>query len=26
VEEADPGFEVQLHSSLRYAHALPYLQ
>jgi predicted TPR repeat methyltransferase len=26
VEEADPGFEVQLHSSLRYAHALTYLQ
>jgi predicted TPR repeat methyltransferase len=26
VEEADPGFEVQLHSSLRYAHALSYLQ
>ncbi len=26
VEEADPGFEVQLHSSLRYSHALPYLQ
>lgn len=26
VEEADPGFDVQLHSSLRYAHALPYLQ
>ena len=26
VEEADPGFEVQLHSSLRYAHALKYLQ
>lgn len=26
VEEADPGFEVQLHSSLRYAHALQYLR
>lgn len=26
VEEADPGLEVQLHSSLRYAHALTYLQ
>ncbi len=26
VEEAAPGFEVQLHSSLRYAHALGYLQ
>jgi predicted TPR repeat methyltransferase len=26
VEEPDPGFEVQLHSSLRYAHALTYLQ
>jgi predicted TPR repeat methyltransferase len=26
VEEADPGFDVQLHSSLRYAHALIYLQ
>lgn len=26
VEEADPGFDVQLHSSLRYAHALTYLQ
>ena len=26
VEEADAGFDVQLHSSLRYAHALPYLQ
>lgn len=26
VEEADPGFQVQLHSSLRYAHALDYLQ
>lgn len=26
VEEADPGFEVQLHSSLRYAHAPAYLQ
>jgi predicted TPR repeat methyltransferase len=26
VEEADLGFEVQLHSSLRYAHALTYLQ
>lgn len=26
VEEADPGFDVQLHSSLRYAHALSYLQ
>jgi predicted TPR repeat methyltransferase len=26
VEEADAGFEVQLHSSLRYAHALTYLQ
>jgi predicted TPR repeat methyltransferase len=26
VEEADSGFDVQLHSSLRYAHALTYLQ
>ncbi len=26
VEEADPGLAVQLHSTLRYAHALPYLQ
>lgn len=26
IEEADPGFEVQLHSSLRYAHAQTYLQ
>lgn len=26
VEEADPGFDVQLHSTLRYAHALTYLQ
>ena len=26
VEEADPGYEVQLHSSLRYAHALTYLK
>lgn len=26
VEEADPGLDVQLHSSLRYAHALSYLQ
>lgn len=26
VEVADPGFEVQLHRSLRYAHALAYLQ
>jgi len=26
VEEADPGFEVQLHSSLRYAHDMGYLQ
>ena len=26
VEEADPGMAVQLHPSLRYAHALPYLQ
>jgi predicted TPR repeat methyltransferase len=26
VEESDPGMAVQLHPSLRYAHALPYLQ
>jgi predicted TPR repeat methyltransferase len=26
VEESDPGLAVQLHSTLRYAHALPYLQ
>jgi predicted TPR repeat methyltransferase len=26
VEEADPGLAVQLHSTLRYAHALTYLQ
>jgi predicted TPR repeat methyltransferase len=26
VEEDDPGLEVQMHSSLRYAHALSYLQ
>jgi predicted TPR repeat methyltransferase len=26
VEEADPGFDVQLHSTLRYSHALTYLQ
>jgi predicted TPR repeat methyltransferase len=26
VEEADPGLAVQLHSTLRYAHALSYLQ
>lgn len=26
IEEADPDFEVQLHSSLRYAHALTYLE
>ncbi len=26
VEEADSGFEVQLHRSLRYAHAMGYLQ
>ncbi len=26
VEEADPGMAVQLHRSLRYAHALPYLE
>ena len=26
VEEADPGFDVQLHSTLRYSHALSYLQ
>jgi predicted TPR repeat methyltransferase len=26
IEEADPGFQVQLHSTLRYAHALDYLQ
>jgi predicted TPR repeat methyltransferase len=26
IEEADTGFAVQLHSTLRYAHALDYLQ
>jgi predicted TPR repeat methyltransferase len=26
VEVADPGFDVQLHSTLRYSHALSYLQ
>ena len=26
IEEADLGMAVQLHRSLRYAHALPYLE
>ena len=26
IEEADPGFQVQLHSTLRYSHALEYIE
>ena len=26
IEEADPGFQVQLHSTLRYAHAMNYIE
>ena len=26
IEEADPGFQVQLHSTLRYSHSLDYIE
>jgi predicted TPR repeat methyltransferase len=26
IEEADPGFQVQLHSTLRYSHSLEYIE